>query len=105
MPHRSGDKEIHQKQVDLSNEEKLKAFFIAHGVTEKQFDDLFQSFNVSREVTKATDLANTYQLRLSPVVIVNAPSGSYLLTATMAGNEHNMITILNHLIELESKKQ
>lgn len=96
--------EIHQKQVDLSNEEKLKAFFASHGVSEQEFNERFHSFNVSREVNKATDIGNTYQLRLSPVVIVNAPSGSYLLTATMVGNEKNLITVLNYIIENENKK-
>jgi thiol:disulfide interchange protein DsbA len=95
--------EIHQHHVDLSDEKLLKAFFKKQGISEQQFSDLFESFAVNSELVRAIALANAYQISLSPVIIINAPSGSYLLTAKDAGNEQALMALLNQLISEESK--
>lgn len=95
---------IHQKHIDLSDEKLLQEFFNKEGVPEKQFSALYQSFAINSELARAVALANAYRIALSPVIVVNAPSGSYLLTAKAAGAEEALKSVLNHLILEESKK-
>jgi len=92
---------IHQKHIDLSNEKLLQTFFVNHGFSEKQFLNLYHSFTINKELTRAKDIANAYQISLSPVIIVNGPTGNYLLTASMAGSEQRLIDALNYLISLQ----
>lgn len=95
--------DIQQKHIDLSDEKLLAAFFVHHGVSEKQFQYLYRSFTVNRELKQANDLANAYHISVSPVIILNAPSGSYLLNAKLAGSEQELITLLNYLVSREAK--
>lgn len=95
---------VHQKHIDLGDEKQLKEFFNKEGVSEKQFSALYQSFTVNSELARAVALANAYRIALSPVIVVNAPSGSYLLTAKAAGTEEAVKSVLNQLILEESKK-
>ncbi len=95
---------IHKKHIDLSNEKLLREFFVEHGVSEKQFLDLYNSFTINKELTKAKDIADAYQISASPVLIVNGPTGSYLLTAKMVGSEQGLIDVLNFLVSSQTKK-
>jgi thiol:disulfide interchange protein DsbA len=95
---------IHQNHIDLGDEKKLKEFFNEKGVSEKQFSELYQSFTVNSALARAVALADAYHIALSPVIVVNAPSGSYLLTAKAAGTEEGLKSVLNHVIAEESKK-
>ncbi len=95
--------EIHQNQVNLSDENLLKDFFKKQGVSEKQFSELYQSFTVNSELARAAALGNAYHIALSPVIVVNGPSGSFLLTAKAAGNEQALIAVLNVVVAKESK--
>jgi thiol:disulfide interchange protein DsbA len=96
---------IHQNRIDLGDEKQLKEFFNKAGVSEKQFSELYQSFTVNSELARAVALGNDYQIAQSPLIIVNAPSGSYLLTAKAAGNEHALISVLNYVLLLEESKK
>lgn len=95
---------IHQRQIDLSDEKLLSKFFVEHGVSEQKFLALYHSFTVNKELMKANELADAYRISLSPVIIINAPSGCYLLTARMAGSEQALLKILDYLIVSEGKK-
>ena len=95
---------IHQNHLDLGDEKHLKEFFNKKGVPEKEFSELYQSFTVNSALARAEALANAYHIALSPVIVVNAPSGSYLLTAKAAGTEEALKSVLNYLISEESKK-
>lgn len=96
-------KAIHQDHIDLADEKRLSAFFVEQGVSEKEFSDLYGSFIINAALTKATAISNAYQISASPVIVINAPSGSYLLNAQMAGGEKALIQVLDHVIARESK--
>ncbi len=96
--------DIQQKKIDLGEEKLLSAFFVQHGVPEKKFLDLFQSFSINKDISKATAIANAYQITESPVIFVNGPTGSYKISAKLAGSEQAVPLVLNHIISLESKK-
>lgn len=94
---------IHQNHINLSDEKQLKEFFNKQGVSEKQFSELYQSFAVNSELARAVALANAYHIAQSPVIAVNTPAGSFLLTAKAAGGEQALIAVLNHVVLDESK--
>ncbi len=94
---------LHEKHINLTAEPLLTQFFVENGVPEKTFLDLYHSFLVSNELAKGKEIASAYQIAESPVVIVNGPSNSYLLSPTKAGSIENFIAILNYVVSLESK--
>jgi thiol:disulfide interchange protein DsbA len=95
---------IHQQRINLFDEKLLESFFVEHGVSKKEFLDLYHSFTVERELMRAKELANAYQISVSPVIIVNGPSGSYLLTPAMAGSWDKFIAVLNYLVSEQIEK-
>jgi thiol:disulfide interchange protein DsbA len=97
-------KAIHKDNIDLSNEQLLRSFMVDNGIDEKNFLDQYHSFTVSKEVKKASDIGNAYQITVSPVIIINGPSGSFYLTAALAGNEKALLTVMDHVIADETQK-
>lgn len=94
--------EIHQKHINLADEKILKEFLIKHGIEDTKFFELYNSFAINTEMAKINNLGNAYQITLSPSVVINTPSGSYLSTATMVGSEQKLLEVLNFLIAKDS---
>lgn len=93
---------IFQKHLNLSDEKLLKVFFLQHGVPEKTFLDLYNSFLVNNEATQGNNLSNAYQIVHSPSLVVNGLSGSYVLTSETAGGEEAIFKALDALLAKES---
>lgn len=93
---------IHQNSIDLGDEKRLQQFFVQQGLTEQQFLDLYNSFAINRELARSNELGNAYEITASPVIIINSPSGSYLITAAMAGSEQAVISVLDFLLSKDS---
>lgn len=94
---------IHTDNQDLSDEKLLQEFFVKNGVDQSKFLEMYGSFAVSRALAHSTELINAYQLIVSPAIVVNGPSGSYLVTASTAGSEAAILDVVNFLLEKESK--
>lgn len=92
---------IHQDHIDLGTEKKVEEFFVKQGVSQKKFQELYHSFELNRDYARANEIANAYEVIVSPAVVVNVPSGSYLITATSAGSEQAVIDIIQFLIDRE----
>lgn len=97
-------KAVHQDNIDLSTEKKLQEFFAKYGVDDQKFAELYHSFTVTRAVAQSNELANAYQITASPAFILNTPSGSYLVTASMAGTEKAVLEVVEYLLAKESKE-
>jgi thiol:disulfide interchange protein DsbA len=95
-------KAIHQDHINLSDEKQLKAFFVKQGMSEAKFDELYYSFAINREVTRGNELGNTYQVAVSPAIILNTPSGSYFISPQMTGGVQGVINVLDFLVSKES---
>lgn len=96
-------KAIHQDKIDLTNEQNLDTFVKEHGIDEQKFKELYHSFSVSRSVANSNEIANAYQITASPAIVVNGPSGSYLVTPSMAGGEKAVLDVVKFLLQRESK--
>lgn len=92
---------IYEKRLPLHEEPLLEKFFVEQGVSSVVFSDLYHSFAVNNELEKGKELADAYRIAISPALVVNGPSGSYLLSPAMAGSQQNFMAILNYLVDRE----
>ncbi len=90
---------IHLKKQRLNTAAAVKKFFLQHGVSEKDFDGVFNSFGVDTKVRRAKELSRQYGISGVPALVVN---GKYLTDGPMAGGRKGMIEVLNYLIKMES---
>lgn len=83
----------------LQNERQLAALFTQHGVTQEQFSEAFNSFQVRTKVNQTERRMRDYQIRSTPNVIVN---GKYLVTSNDAvRSQQEMLQVVDFLVERE----
>jgi len=90
---------VQNKKEKLETEEELAKFFAAHGVSESQFHDAYNSFAVDAKMRQAPIIAGRYGITGVPAVIIN---GKYLTNGNLAGSQEKMIEVINTLIKQES---
>jgi protein dithiol oxidoreductase (disulfide-forming) len=96
--------EIHQNNnplVGRDEAETLKlqtAFALANGVSAADFQKAYESFSVNTNLQKAEDLVERYKIDSVPTIIIN---GKYVTDVGMAGNQENVIKIINDLAASE----
>ena len=74
------------------------AFVKAHGISEADFTNAYNSFTVQTDLSKADDLVHRYHVDGVPAVIIN---GKYLTDVNMAGSPANLISIIDDLAASE----
>ncbi|MCG8316354.1 MAG: thiol:disulfide interchange protein DsbA/DsbL [Pseudomonadales bacterium] len=89
---------IHVDKKRVTSQDQLAEFFTQYGVSEDEFNKLYNSFSVRVNVRKAEALAKTYRLTGVPAIIVN---GKYLVENRTAKTNERMIEIVNFLIDKE----
>ena len=93
---------IQNGKEKLDTEATLAAFFAAHGVTESQFKEAYNSFAVDSKMRQAPLMASRYGITGVPAIIVN---GKYKTNGTLAGSHEKMIEVMDKLIKEESTKK
>jgi thiol:disulfide interchange protein DsbA len=93
---------IQNGKEKLDTEATLAAFFAAHGVTESQFKEAYNSFAVDSKMRQAPLMASRYGITGVPAIIVN---GKYKTNGTLAGSHEKMIDVMDKLIKEESTKK
>jgi len=93
---------IQNGKEKLDTEASLAAFFVAHGVTESQFKEAYNSFAVDSKMRQAPLMASRYGITGVPAIIVN---GKYKTNGTLAGSHEKMIEVMDKLIKEESTKK
>lgn len=91
---------IQVNKQQLTSEDDLAKFFVAHGIDEAAFHDAYNSFIVDTKMRQAKNMGPRYGITGVPAVVVN---GKYLVTGRTAGSHDDMIKIMNELIAQESK--
>ena len=74
------------------------AFAKAHGISEADFTNAYNSFTVQTNLSKADDLVHRYHVDGVPLLVIN---GKYVTDKGMAGGEANLISIVNDLAASE----
>lgn len=98
--------EIQHKQSILAAETDAEArkmhldFLRAQGVTQKQFDETYDSFDVLQKVSRAEQLTRRYEVDAVPRIILN---GKYSTDIGMAGGHEKLIALINDISAAEPR--
>ena len=92
--------EIHKNKKRLNKKELMVDFLVKQGVDKKKLLAEYDSFATDGMVRKTKKKQQAYRIQGVPTVIVN---GKYMVSGSMAGSYENMIKIINHLVEKESR--
>ena len=93
---------IQNKKEKLDTEEELAKFFAAHGMSESQFHEAYNSFSVDAKTRQAALMGGRYGVTGVPAIIIN---GKYRTNGTLAGSHEKMIEVMDKLIKQESAKK
>jgi thiol:disulfide interchange protein DsbA len=74
------------------------AFAKAHGISEADFTNAYNSFTVQTGLSQADDLVHRYRVDGVPLMVIN---GKYVTDVNMAGSPANLISIVNDLAASE----
>lgn len=77
------------------------AFFKENGVTEKQFNDAYDSPEVAKKVSEAAGLTNAYEVSAVPTMIV---AGAYSTSVSQAGGEEQLLSLIDDLATREQRR-
>jgi protein dithiol oxidoreductase (disulfide-forming) len=78
-----------------------RTFLLQHGVTEKAFNDAYNSMSVATNVSRAEQLTKTFEVASVPLMIVN---GRYQTSVSQAGSEGQLIALVNDLAASEKPR-
>jgi thiol:disulfide interchange protein DsbA len=78
------------------------AFLKDHGITEKAFNDAYDSPQVAANVQRAEELTKTYLVGAVPTMIVN---GKYSTGVSQAGGSGALLTLVNDLAASERQRR
>lgn len=92
--------QIHVNKKHMHKKAEIKTFFVKHGVKAEDFDNTFDSFMVNIKVNRARDLSKRYGIEGVPALVVN---GKYRSDGPLASGHTNLMKILDHLIDIETK--
>ena len=91
---------VHDERKDLRQPDLLAALFAEHAqVSKEDFNAAYNSFSVRSQVQQAKARTRAYRVTGVPTLIVN---GKYRVDGRMAGNNTNMLRVVEHLVALES---
>ncbi|QKV51576.1 thiol:disulfide interchange protein DsbA/DsbL [Comamonas antarctica] len=91
---------IHVERNRLAKDEDIFAWIGQQGVDVNKFKESYNSFTVSNQVRKATQLQQDYNVEGVPSIGV---AGRYYTDGTMAGNMANVLRVTDHLIAVSRK--
>jgi len=88
---------IHQKRL-LSRDDQRDFLVEKAGVSEKDFDKAYESFTVKSRMKQGDQRIRSFGINGVPALIVQ---GKYVVTASTAGGQKNMLSVVDYLIEKE----
>lgn len=94
--HRKVFQAIHDERKRIFNFEAMADWVETQGVDRGQFQAAFQSFGVNNKVTRANELAKTYNIEGTPSLAVG---GRYVTSPSMTGTYEGAITEAQKLLD------
>lgn len=85
---------IHVERQALNKDDTIMAWATQQGLDMEKFKSIYQSFTVSNQVRKATQLQNDYGVEGVPSMGV---AGRYYTDGTMAGSMQSVLQVVEHL--------
>ncbi len=93
-------KSIHELKRRLRSPDAVKRFFINEGFTEEQIDNAKKSMAFQAKIRRAQEISAASQAQSVPTIIIN---GKYRTSPYIAGNEENLMEIIDMLTKREKK--
>lgn len=93
-------REIHVNNNTLASKDALEEFFGRFGVSKKDFNEAFDSFDVNRKLQQADTLARRYRVTSVPVVVIN---GKYTSNAGMTNGYDTLLEVVDELVDMETE--
>ena len=91
---------IHEERNRLANDDEIFTWIGKQGVDVAKFKEVYNSFTVSNQVRKATQLQQDYDVEGVPAMGV---AGRYYTDGTKAGNMNNVLRVVEQLIAVTKK--
>ncbi|MDO4591465.1 MAG: thiol:disulfide interchange protein DsbA/DsbL [Comamonadaceae bacterium] len=91
---------IHVERNKLAKDEDIFNWVAKQGVDVEKFKAAYNSFNVSSQVRKATQLQQAYDVEGVPSMGV---AGRYYTDGPRAGSMQNVLRVVEHLVEVSRK--
>jgi protein dithiol oxidoreductase (disulfide-forming) len=92
---------IHVQNKRLNSEADMVAFVSANGVDGAKFAEVFRSFAVNTQATKARQLSDAYKIDGVPALGIN---GRYFTSGALAGSHERALAVADFLIERSRQK-
>ena len=93
---------IHQKKVDLSNEDIILDWIGRQEVDKEKFVELYHSFTTHSQVAHANQMMQKFQISGVPAFVVE---GRYLVRGKKGGGPQDTIRLLEAVIEMVRKNK
>ncbi len=94
--HADAFRAIHQRRHDLTQRDVQLQWAQEHGVDRAKFSQARDSVQISQHLDSARDLAQRYQVRNTPSLIVD---GHYLVSGAITGDLNTLLPIAEALID------
>jgi len=91
---------VHVDERRMTNRKALAAFFVENGVSQSDFDNAYDSFDLQNKLRQGSRLAARAKITGVPSMLVN---GKYMVNASLAGSNEGMLAVVNYLVALESQ--
>lgn len=91
---------IHVERNRLAKDDDIFAWIGKQGLDVSKFKEVYNSFTVSNQVRKATQLQQDYNVEGVPSIGV---AGRFYTDGTMAGSLANMLRVTDHLVAISRK--
>ena len=91
---------VHVERLPLNKDELIFDWIGKQGVDVAKFKEVYNSFTVSNQVRKASQLQDGYQVEGVPSMGV---AGRYYTDGTMAGNMQSVLQVVEHLVGVARK--
>ncbi|AHK14634.1 MULTISPECIES: thiol:disulfide interchange protein DsbA/DsbL [Thalassolituus] len=90
---------IHLQKVRLVTREDQRAFLMEKaGVSAEDFDKTYESFTVKTRMNRGDKRVRSFQINGVPALVIN---GKYVVDATSAGGQKEMLEVADYLINKE----
>lgn len=85
---------IHVEKQKLAKDDEIFAWVAKQGADAAKFKEVYNSFTVSNQIRRASQLQDAYGVEGVPSMGV---AGKYYTDGTMAGNMQNVLQVVEHL--------
>jgi thiol:disulfide interchange protein DsbA len=93
---------VHRDRLQTTDTESWAKWAVANGIDRAKWDEVYNSQGVRDRVVRAVDLGRDYDVRGTPVIIVD---GRYQTGSGQSGSLNNVIPTVNGLINLARERR